>query len=97
MTIQIDQYENLEGVSDRHFLSVTGSSVLYHFRDGLDDIITTQIISLNLEYVQWLLKNAYTTYDLYQSGEWFISTKHRDGETKYLKELQAIVKKHTNF
>ena len=48
-------------------------------------------ISINPKYIDWLNANKNDLAELFIRKDWFISPDHKDGSTKYLRELKQKI------
>ena len=62
-----------------------------------DERLKVVSISTNPKYIDWLASRRNHLKDLFKAGKWFISDEHRDGDTKYLRELKMEISELVNF
>lgn len=61
-----------------------------------DERLKVVSISTNPKYIDWLSSRRNHLKDLFKAGKWFISNEHRDGNTKYLRELKMEISELVN-
>jgi hypothetical protein len=61
-----------------------------------DELVIARSISSNPKYIDWLNANKNNLLELFMRRDWFISPDHKDGSTKYLRELKQEIAELVN-